>query len=170
MEQVELLLKYLTGNIDKEQPSDTLNYEELNTEDRAEIGIEEPFFVTNYLQCLDSKGVANGKTIVYGGIIQNNIVTGFIALFEGTELLFVTSQYNTGTTFGRFKVLQVDEAGQLYGIELFNDRYRFILLNNISEEDSEKIMTYIYEKISLLGLDSLMENPEDEYNFDDSDE
>ena len=129
----ELLLKYLTGNIDKEQPSDTLNYEELNTEDRAEIGIEEPFFVTNYLQCLDSKGVANGKTIVYGGIIQNNIVTGFIALFEGTELLFVTSQYNTGTTFGRFKVLQVDEAGQLYGIELFNDRYRFILLNNISE-------------------------------------
>ena len=43
-------------------------------------------------------------------------------------------------------------------------------LNNISEEDSEKIMTYIYEKISLLGLDSLMENPEDEYNFDDSDE
>ena len=129
----ELLLKYLIGNIDKEQPSDTLNYEELNTEDRAEIGIEEPFFVTNYLQCLDSKGVANGKTIVYGGIIQNNIVTGFIALFEGTELLFVTSQYNTGTTFGRFKVLQVDEAGQLYGIELFNDRYRFILLNNISE-------------------------------------
>lgn len=129
----ELLLKYLTGNIDKEQPSDTLNYEELNTEDRTEIGIDEPFYVTDYLQCLDSKGVANGKTIVYGGITRNNVSTGFIALFEGSELLFVTTQYNTGTNFGKFKVLQVDETGQLYGIELFNERYRFILLNNISE-------------------------------------
>lgn len=40
-------------------------------------------------------------------------------------------------------------------------------INNISEEDSEKIMTYIYEKMALLGLDSLLESPEEEYNFDD---
>ena len=37
----------------------------------------------------------------------------------------------------------------------------------VDEEDSEKIMTYMYEKMSLLGLDGLIENPEEEYNFDD---
>lgn len=40
-------------------------------------------------------------------------------------------------------------------------------INNISEEDSEKIMTYIYEKMSLLGLDSLLGSPEEEYEFED---
>lgn len=40
-------------------------------------------------------------------------------------------------------------------------------INNISEEDSEKLMTYIYEKMSLLGLDSLLGSPEEEYEFED---
>lgn len=40
-------------------------------------------------------------------------------------------------------------------------------MNNISEEDSEKLMTYIYGKMSLLGLDSLLGSPEEEYEFED---
>jgi len=40
-------------------------------------------------------------------------------------------------------------------------------INNISEEDSEKIMTYIHEKMALLGLDNMLESPDEEYNFDD---
>lgn len=39
--------------------------------------------------------------------------------------------------------------------------------DDISEEDNEKLMTYIHEKLLLLGFGGLIENPEEEYNFDD---
>lgn len=129
----ELLLKYLTGNITEEEKSNTLNYEELNTTDQEDLGFDTPYTISDYLECTDGNGVPNGKTIVYGNVRKNNVARGFIALFKGTELLFYTTEYNTGTEFGQFKTLSIDESGQLYGIDFFNDKYRFILLNNVSE-------------------------------------
>lgn len=129
----ELLLKYLTGNITKETQSNTLNYEELNTVDYEDIGFGSPYSISDYVQCKDSNGNPNGKTLVYG--TDNSVMggIGFIAIFEGTKLLYITEQYNTGTYFGKFKRLEVDETGQVYGIDYYNEKYRFILLNNISE-------------------------------------
>lgn len=40
-------------------------------------------------------------------------------------------------------------------------------INNISEEDNEKLNAYLEEKIALLGLDSLLGSPEEEYKYED---
>ena len=81
----ELLLKYLTGNITKETQSNTLNYEELNTVDYEDIGFGSPYSISDYVQCKDSNGNPNGKTLVYG--TDNSVMggIGFIAIFEGTN-------------------------------------------------------------------------------------
>lgn len=125
----ELLLKYLTGNITEEEKNDTLNYEELTTED-SEL-LDENFVVVNYVNCTDANGELNNKTIVYGWL--SNSLKGFIALYDNDNLLMFTNHYNTGTEFGKIYTLEIDEKGQLYGIEYINEDIRFILLNNVSE-------------------------------------
>ena len=129
----EILLKYLTGNLANESQSTTLNYENLSTTDYDTSQIGTNIAIVGYLQCTDSNGTPNGKTLVYG--YDTTLYIGFIALFEGTNLLYYTTEYNTGTLFSQFKTLQIDEEGRVYGIDyvVSANKYRFILLNNISE-------------------------------------
>ena len=127
----ETLLKYFTGNLSNENKSNVLNYEELIT-NNSDVYISDYYEIVGYIQCKDSNGNLNGKTIVYGNINQT-YDEGFIALFKGTELVYVATKYNTGTTFGKFKYLDVDESGNYYGIDYYNEQFRIILLNNISE-------------------------------------
>ena len=124
----ETLLRYLTGNLTRENKKSTLNYSEVITKDSS-IDLGTNFYILGYIAATDSKGNPNGKTIVYGEIGSG----GFIAVFEGSNLLYYTTKYNTGTSFGQFKKLEIDEKGQLYGIDRYRDKYRIILLNNISE-------------------------------------
>ena len=130
----ELLLKYLTGNLAEEGKSVLLNYQNLTTVDQGDLGFNTPFSISGQIECVDTNNKPNGKVAVYG-LYGTNDYIGFIALFEGTKLLFYTDQYNTGTKFGYFKKLEVDETGQFYGIDYYNEKFRFILLNNISELD-----------------------------------
>ncbi len=125
----ETLLKYLTGNLANDIKSKYLNYEKLITKD-SDISISSEYTILGYIQCKDSNGNLNGKTVVYGTITYD---TGFIALFKGTELIYVATSYNTGTEFGVFKYLDVDENGNYYGIDYSQGQFRVILLNNISE-------------------------------------
>ena len=132
----DILLKYLTGNITKGSKSGILNYENLTTQENTSIDFGSNFGVGGYIQCKNSDGKENGKTLVYGNTDVNNIYTGYLALFEGINLIYYTQNYNTGTEFGYFKTLETDENGNIYGIDYYNDKFRFILLNNVSELDS----------------------------------
>ena len=129
----DILLEYLTGNIVEESQSSTLNYENLSTNDYDTSQIDTGIAIVGYLQCTDSNGTPNGKTLVYG--YNTTSYVGFIALFEGTKLLFYTDEYNSSTKLSQFKTLEVDEEGRVYGIDyvVSANKYRFILLNNISE-------------------------------------
>jgi hypothetical protein len=51
------------------------------------------------------------------------------------NIIIKYDKYNTGTLFNRFLGLGVDEEGQFYGIDyvIAEQKYRFILLNNLSE-------------------------------------
>lgn len=131
MNYKELLLKYLTGNIDKQDKNTSLNYDDLSTKN-SNIGIAPVFAIEGNIQCKDINGNLNGKTIIYGNTTQDYNV-GFIALFKDTELVYVTTQYNTGTPLGQLRCLDVDENGNYYGIDYADNGFRVILLNNVSE-------------------------------------
>lgn len=157
MNYKNLLLKYLTGNLSKEDKKNTLNYDELTTND-SDISIASFFNILGNIQCKDSNGTLNGKTIIYGNATQDYNL-GFIALFKGNELIYVATQYNTGTPLGKFKYLDVDENGNYYGIDEVDGRYRFILLNNVSElktDGSEQIVlrNSYYLQGNLVNLDN----------------
>lgn len=124
----EILLKYLTGNLANESQSSTLNYENLSTNDYDTSQIGTGISIVGYLQCTDSNGTPNGKTLVYG--YNTTTYVGFIAVFEGTKLLFYTDEYNSGTKLSQFKTLQIDEEGRVYGVDYVTsvNKYRFILL------------------------------------------
>lgn len=140
MNYKNLLLKYLTGNLSKEDKNTSLNYENLTTIDTSDdpVSFGGVYSILGYIPCTDGNGKPNGKTLVYGNNNDLNPSTsdtnqGYIALFEGDKLLFQTTEYNTGTLFGKFEALEVAEDGTFYGIDYYNGSYRFIMLNNVSE-------------------------------------
>ena len=126
----ELLLKYLTGNLtDDYDVVHMLPYYE-DVEYQTKPG-SEGFPSGVSIQCLDGSGKPNGKTIFY----EPNFGTKLYLVDNDMNILNTYDSWNTGTDFQRFLKLGVDEEGQFYGIDYddTNSRFRFILMNNLSE-------------------------------------
>lgn len=136
------LLKYLTGKIENE------------------IGVNEPQWIlsddkiNNFYTLIDDLGSASGTIIDY---IQNDDLglsmaygnykiagmqpreCGFVAILDGNfNVLQVITEFDSGTSFNKFVLLNIDEDGYIYGIDdsitdLSDDShvYRFIMLNNV---------------------------------------
>lgn len=137
----DILLKYINGKIlheqqlsppilnDGGQKANTV-YSQLDNE------FEYGWFRLGSVQCKDSQGNLNNIIAWYGGYWTDEdkqTSKGFIAMLD-TELnlLQIATQYNTGTDFGKFLKLSVDTDGKIFGIDWYNDKPRFIMLNNIS--------------------------------------
>ena len=123
----DLLLKYLTGNLENDYSSSTSTpYYKDSTSSNVDSGLNE----TNPIKCKDSNGNYNGKTLFW------TPGTNTLTLVDSDmNIIIKYDKYNTGTLFNRFLGLGVDEEGQFYGIDyvLAEQKYRFILLNNLSE-------------------------------------
>lgn len=132
-EYKENLLKYLTGNMDIEDKSDTPFYTDTETNSNTEIATIMSS-ISNY-QINEVIDAPNGYFIAYGRYgADNTDYKGFLLILDSQmNPLELLTQYNTGTDFGQFHKLRVDEQGQLYGIDKVSDsQWRFILLNNVS--------------------------------------
>lgn len=125
----ERIIKYLTNNYSQDTESTT------------------PFFVTNikmetlqesfsnyfdtiqrYIQGKDGKGNDLNIGFIYGK--KNNL--GIIAIVDNKfNILQVIDEYNTGTKFNEWVYLNIDITnGNIYGIDIQSNKFRFILLNN----------------------------------------
>lgn len=142
-----LLLDYLTNNLAEEMPlnnipefTPTINEESdlyRTLSDEFTYGFKE----RGVVKCKDSNNNYNGKTIVYGFYYLSSTQTatnsrGFILLLdEEYNMLDLITEFSSGTKLGYIYVLNVDETGQLYGIDMAyndNNKGRFIMLNNVS--------------------------------------
>ena len=94
------------------------------------------FTQVGYVQAKDIDNNGTNFMVVYGSYYTNEEQTttkGYIAILDNElNLLEIITKYSTGTDFGNFKILNVDETGKFYGIDEDNSKLRFLLLNNFT--------------------------------------
>ena len=131
----ENLLKYLTGNASNESKSNTPFLATTESNANSEIqtilsGFTYGYRVLDVLDCQNGYFVAYGNYSSSSGLSYNK---GFLLILNSQmKPLEVLTQYNTGTAFGQFYKLRIDESGQLYGVDYSSSQFRVILLNNVS--------------------------------------
>lgn len=126
----ENLLEYLTGNIAQGISSATPMYAEVTTSDYN----DDPTGLGSLVvRCKDGQGNYNGLDLYYshGG--------NKISLVDSKDMTIIKTftSFASGTPFGTFLNIEVDEVGNAYGLDYIVQNgvnvYRIILLNNISE-------------------------------------
>lgn len=134
------LLKYLTGNLNIQNPSTDLSYENPNlitTNLSTQLNTEFPngFSIRNIISGRNINGNTLNYNVLYGTYTNNSSQTrGFITIIdESGNLVQIISQYSSGADIGQIFALNVDEEGYFYMIESnpSNDTRRFVMLNNI---------------------------------------
>ena len=130
----EDLLKYLTGNIQKEPKSDTSFMETTASNHNEEIySLLENLYsyrIEDTLECQNGYFISYGY---YNPSVSSSEQKGFLLILDSQlKPLELLTSYNTGTDFGYFLKLRIDELGQLYGIDYYNNNFRVVLLNNVS--------------------------------------
>lgn len=126
----ENLLEYLTGNITQGTSSTTPMYAELTTSDYSD---NPTALGSQVVRCKDGQGNYNGLDLYYshGG--------NKISLVDSKDMTIIKTftTFASGTPFGTFLNIEVDEVGNAYGLDYIVQNgvnvYRIILLNNISE-------------------------------------
>lgn len=126
----ENLLEYLTGNIAQGTSSTTPMYAELTTSDYSD---NPTALGSQVVRCKDGQGNYNGLDLYYshGG--------NKISLVDSKDMTIIKTftTFASGTPFGTFLNIEVDEVGNAYGLDYIVQNgvnvYRIILLNNISE-------------------------------------
>lgn len=126
----ENLLEYLTGNIAQGISSATPMYAEVTTSDYSDNPTGLGSLV---VRCKDGQGNYNGLDLYYshGG--------NKISLVDSKDMTIIKTftTFASGTPFGTFLNIEVDEVGNAYGLDYIVQNgvnvYRIILMNNISE-------------------------------------
>jgi len=126
----ENLLEYLTGNIAQGISSATPMYAEVTT---SEYNDNPTGLGSLVVRCKDGQGNYNGLDLYYshGG--------NKISLVDSKDMTIIKTftTFASGTPFGTFLNIEVDEVGNAYGLDYIVQNgvnvYRIILLNNISE-------------------------------------
>lgn len=134
----EKLLNYLTGNIEPGTDSNVPYYKEVSSRENNEMRYV-GYSITNskgILYCKNANGEYTGNIIRYGnGTNDQTTWNGYIQLLDkDSNVLKSFTTFDSGTNFGVIELLNVDEQGQIYGIDYVNNQHRLILLNNISEK------------------------------------
>lgn len=125
------VLDYITGNLTiEEQKQNSFRDLDITTNNLKEklmlYGID-----PNICVLLTTETTSN--YIVYGHYTDNGSYYGYIAVLDqDSNVLSVMTTFDSGTPLNQFQVLNYDENGNIYGIDVVNNRYRIILLNNVA--------------------------------------
>ena len=142
------LLKHLTGLVENEEETTTPFYKDFEYSTRDDYNYTGG---TKILKCKDGNGNYNGKVLVFQpGYYSGNTSSNKIMLVdENSNILCNYNSWNTGTPFNSFIGLNIDEIGQVYGIDYdpYSEKYRFILMNNLSEPVKMPNGTYEYRAV-----------------------
>lgn len=137
----EQLLNYVTGKINPTQSEEKPVFINQPTAENDYYNL-----VRNVLDGFSILGTLqfsnNNNIIVYGNYNDNGTDRGAILIFsQSFYLIQMITTYDTGTKFNKFEFLKVDEDNLVYGVDNQKtsnaNRYRFIMLNNISSKNNE---------------------------------
>lgn len=121
------LLEYLTGNMSIEEENTTPLYLETSVKE-----YDYPTFPNKQVRCKDGNGNYNGKVLYY-----QRLGSQISLLDENMNVLKTFTTFSSGTPLGTILNLEVDEVGNVYGLDYITVNgvitYRIILMNNISE-------------------------------------
>ena len=126
------LIQYLTNNYNIEEKKQEPFFKDMNV---IEISNSIYTYITNikgYVQGIDGNGNDLEIGFVYGTFNNGTKdINRIIIVNNNFTVLQIIDNYNSGTEFGEFQALNIDKTnGQIYGIDISNNRYRVILLNN----------------------------------------
>lgn len=123
------IIEYLTGNYTIEQRSEMPIFKDFKYREVTESIYNEFNEILGYIQGKDKNNNELPIGIVYGNDYYNK---GIIIIVDNQfNILKIIKNFNTGAEFQNFISLNIDEKGQIYGIDYDGSRYRFILLNNL---------------------------------------
>ena len=145
----EKLLKYLTGNIEETPESTTPFYKDYTYTTRHDENFTGG---NNVIKCVDSNGNYNGKCLAFYTTILNGsdyYIPNIMLIDENMNIIHSYSSFSTGTRFNCFMGLETDETGKIYGIDYdpLTQKYRFILMNNLSEPTKMPDGSYEYRAV-----------------------
>ena len=126
----DILLKYLTGNLNIETGINEPQFQE-TVETESQIGYYLDNNAGSGYEIIDIiQGYQSTYSMIYGNTTNN---TGFIVILdENYNPVQYIDSYSNGTQFSKFQILNVAEDGYIYGIDIKNSTPRFIMLNNIT--------------------------------------
>lgn len=139
-EMKENIIKYLTGNIEEETPSSSLEYETpniitTNLETTLNNEFTNGYTIKNVIDGRNISGNTLNYNVMYGSYTNNsNKTRGFILIIdEKGNLIQLIKTYSSGADIGNIFSMKVDEEGYFYMVEInpTNDKRRFVMLNNI---------------------------------------
>lgn len=133
------LFDYITGQYNIENPKENEPmFEDKHVIDNHIAEFLESYFgegisfITGYFQGKTSDDEYLNYNALYGRYKIGDVFTNFILILDNNmNPLKVLDTYDSGTSFREFVDLQVAEDGTLYGVDVDNFQYRFIMLNNI---------------------------------------
>lgn len=132
----EQLLNYLTGKIDIQAGTNHPWFSSIELYQNnlytyiADHTVQPASGTYKLIKGKDGNGDELDEHLLYGVDDYDN--SGFIVIlnvmFQPVQFI---NTYSSGTKFGVFEQLIVDEDGRFYGVEYKNDTRRFVMLNNI---------------------------------------
>lgn len=143
----EQLLNYITGNLSIEEGNDIPIFEEIKSYEnnfdnfmlQSDLATYEYFF-SGFLRVPNISNCILYGT--YNDTPHRHITKSFFVILDvNLNPIKLIYKYNTGTLFRLFQKLEVDENGNIYGIDytynydgegiIIDEEKRFVLLNNI---------------------------------------
>lgn len=140
----DILLKYITNNLSKEEGVNIPSFSQIQSTDASDLYntintiFQYGFRQNGIVQCKNVDGEYNGFILVYGfhytdALQTDELAKGYMLLFDNNfELVQVITQYKTGTDLGIMMKIEVMNDGTLIALDHFDDRNRFLMLNNPS--------------------------------------
>lgn len=140
----DILLKYITNNLSKEEGVNIPSFSQVQTTSASDLydtlndTFEYGFRQNGVIQCKNVNGEYNGFIIVYGMYWTDedktdSLAKGYMLLFDNNfELVQIITKYKSGTDCGIFMKVVVNNDGTLIALDHFDNRNRFLMLNNPS--------------------------------------
>ena len=136
------VLKYLTGNLAKNEGNNIPNFSETSTVTNNLYNYMNEKFSSfgsgNYLVLDGIQGLKSGEglslSVIYGLYNQVNSVynNGFVIIVdEEYNPVQLITNFDNGVQLNKIQIMNVDENGEFFMIDEVDGKFRFIMLNNI---------------------------------------
>lgn len=135
----ENILKYLTGNLPNQTGYNIVQYDMMEETQNNLYTQLKTYFSSmvqyrGFISAKDNKNNSLNYSVLActGTLIGESDMTGaFVILDKNYNIVQVITEYSNGSKIGVIQTISVDDKGSFYAIELKNNTYRIVELNNL---------------------------------------